>query len=269
MSAILCLMIGLAAYPDGPAKNGVQTTGAPLSAADKEYTCASCHTATTNYGVTATIKVYEVGTSTSVAQYTPGTSYDVTMTANTTSTPVGFGFQMTAIQSSTFAAAGTFSTPMANTQLRSQGGRSYYEHARRLGNTVKTYTIKWIAPTTGTGEVGFYGNVLAVNGNGGTNGDMTAQATLVLPEKAITAIEKETPKDMFSLEVFPNPAFGRVQVLSIRPVSLRVYDLNGREMATFRQTQLAEINTQNWPSGVYLIRADDGKYVSVKSFVKQ
>jgi len=32
---------------------------------------------------------------------------------------------------------------------------------------------------------------------------------------------------------------------------------------------LAEINTQNWPSGVYLIRADDGKYVSVKSFVKQ
>ncbi len=265
---ILPVFVLIAAYPNGPAKEGAQTTSAPLPGGSTEYSCNNCHAQGTNYGVQAVIGLYESGTSNLVTEYTPGTAYDVKMSASTTINPAGFGFQMTAIRNDNLESVGQFSLPMNAARIIALNNRTYVEQTQRLANSVKTYFAKWQAPQAGTGTVTFYGNVLAVNGNGGTNGDMTAKATLMLREKSLTSTERETPRDVFSLQVFPNPGAGNVQILSARPVVLRVFDLNGRQVFASAQTQLIEINTQNWPRGYYLIRAEDNQHTTLKPFVK-
>lgn len=265
---ILPAFILIAAYPNGPAKEGAQTTSAPLPGGNTEYSCNNCHAQGTNYGVQAVIELFESGTSNLVTEYVPGTAYDVKMSASTTTNPAGFGFQMTAIRNDNLESAGQFSLPMNAARIIALNNRIYVEHTQRLANSVKTYATKWQAPQIGTGTVTFYGNVLAVNGNGGTNGDMTAKATLVLREKSLTPTERETSADVFALQVFPNPVAANVQILSVRPVALRVFDLNGRQVFASTQTQLAEINTQNWPRGYYLIRAEDGLHTTIKPFIK-
>lgn len=155
-------------------------TGAP----GESTTCVTCHNTGGSYNPSLSIQVFSPGTTTPVTAYTPGVTYDMEVMISSVGSPAGFGFQMLALNGSN-ANAGTWSNPSSNTQISSVGSKSYVEHGVGFTySTSNTFTMKWTAPTTGTGNVTFYSSGNAVNGNGGTGGDAGTTNTLMINEAA-------------------------------------------------------------------------------------
>jgi hypothetical protein len=156
------------------ASGGGTNTGAP-----SEGTCADCHSGG-SFGSTSSIQVFNQGTTTAVTAYSPGTTYDVKFTVNTTTAASGYGFQMTALRSANATSAGTWSAPGSNVQLYSStGGRKYVEQNARSASNV--FTMRWTAPASGNGSVVFYGAGNSVNGIG-TGGDQASTTSITLTE---------------------------------------------------------------------------------------
>ena len=160
---------------------GGTNTGAP-----SEGTCADCHSGG-SFGATSSIQVFNQGTATAVTAYSPGTTYDVKFTVNTTTAASGYGFQMTALRSANATSAGTWSTPGSNVQLYSPtGGRKYVEH--NATSTSNVFTMRWTAPTAGNGSVVFYGAGNAVNRASGTSGDQASTTSITLTESVASTL---------------------------------------------------------------------------------
>ena len=160
---------------------GGTNTGAP-----SEGNCSLCHSGG-SFGSTSSIQVFNQGTTTAVTAYSPGTTYDVRFTVNTTTAASGYGFQMTALRSANAASAGTWSTPGSNVQLYSPtGGRKYVEH--NATSTSNVFTMRWTAPAAGNGSVAFYGAGNSVNRASGTNGDQGSTTSITLTESVASTL---------------------------------------------------------------------------------
>jgi hypothetical protein len=158
-------------------------TGAP----NETSTCVNCHNANTAYGtVTITIQVFQVGTTTPVTTYLPNTAYDMRVTVqNSAGSPVGYGFQMTALTTPGNLPLGGYSNLASNVKqkLMTSGtwnGRTYVEHSGVTANN--QFNFRWTSPAAGTGAVRFYASGNAVNGNNGTSGDRSGVSSLTLQE---------------------------------------------------------------------------------------
>jgi len=160
---------------------GQDRTGSPLSVG----TCASCHSGGL-FGTTMSIAVKD-GAGTTITTYVPGNTYTVEYTVASGS---GFQYGMQGVAlTTTNAQAGSFGTPTStNTQVSTVSSREYLEHsAPATGAGTYTFTAPWTAPTSGTGNVTFYGIGMTVNGNLGTSGDdPSTTTTLVLNEGSVT-----------------------------------------------------------------------------------
>ena len=130
-------------------------------------TCSSCHGPTTKVTGLITSNIPAGG-------YTPGTVYSVTITA-TAASKVNFGFSMSP-QNASGTLLGTLTNTGSNTQLNSFFGgtaNKYVTHtsAGRTGSTGShSWSVDWTAPASGTGDVTFYGIVVAANNNGTDDG---------------------------------------------------------------------------------------------------
>ena len=154
-------------------------TGAP----GESTLCANCHGGG-SYSPSMSLAVTDLGGSPVVA-YTPGETYNLTVTITASGTPAGYGFQMTSLQSSN-SPAGSFSNPSSNAQISTiSSGRTYVEHDGTSSSN--TFTAQWTAPATNTGTVTMYANGNAVNGNGGTSGDAGTPAIQVTLTEAAPA----------------------------------------------------------------------------------
>lgn len=158
-------------------------TGAP----SESSTCVNCHNANTAYGtVTITIQVFQLGTTSPVTTYLPNTSYDMRVTVqNSAGSPVGYGFQMTALTTPSNLPLGGYSNLASNVKqkLMTSGtwnGRTYVEHSGVTANN--QFNFRWTAPAAGSGAIRFYASGNAVNGNGGTSGDRSGVSTLTVQE---------------------------------------------------------------------------------------
>lgn len=157
-------------YSSGPASvNGQAYTGAP---GESGTLCSSCHSANSFGVASATLTVMD-GMGTPVTTYTAGETYQISLTAVPGSgSPSGYGFQLTVLDGGNNDLA-NFSNPSANAKISTAtnvaGGRTYAEH--NSTSATSTFTVDWVAPAEGTGDLTFYYNVNVVNGNGGTSGD--------------------------------------------------------------------------------------------------
>jgi len=167
-------LIVLQSRSGGAAANGLgDRTGSPLSSS----TCSACHSGG-SFSPAFTTVVKDAGQN-PVTSYTPGQSYTIefNVTAGMGSAS-GYGMQAVAISPSAGnAQAGTMGSAISsNTQITSNAGRSYVEHAGTKANG--TFTVNWTAPASGFGAVAIYGVGLVVNGNGGTSGDQVSSSVL-------------------------------------------------------------------------------------------
>lgn len=70
------------------------------------------------------------------------------------------------------------------------------------------------------------------------------------------------------LEVFPNPAEDFTVVKAKKPVSLEVYSQLGVLVQQFNESQLFEINTQEWAKGVYFLKASSDAHIATSTLLK-
>lgn len=167
-------------------------TGAP---GENGTVCGNCHSANSFGTCTETVTFTDLSTGAVSTTYTPGNTYQVTLTVNTTgATAPFFGFQMTDLKSDN-TNAGTWSNVGSNVQLEtvnSLGGRAYVEHGGGSSPS-NTFTMNWTAPSTDVGAITFYHVGNAVNGTGTTGGDSGSMgATTVLQAAAPSSCEVPT-----------------------------------------------------------------------------
>lgn len=173
-------------------------TGAPNESA----TCANCHSGGAYGATTVSIQVFQLGTTTPVASYVPGTAYDMRVTVTKTSgTPVGYGFQMTALTTPGNLPQTGYSNLASNVKLKlitsgTYNGRTYVEHNGVTNNN--QFNFRWTAPATGVGSIRFYAAGNCVNGNGGSGGDNSGNTSITLTQAVpLSATASATPISCF------------------------------------------------------------------------
>ena len=136
-----------------------------------ELDCSDCHTTPAQSSGTLTLGVPD--------RYTPGQTYDITVTHSTAdATRVRWGFQLTAL-SSADEKAGAFAPADELTRVVNGEGpfpaREYIEHTTagtfpgQLSGA--SWSFKWTAPAEDVGPVTFYLAGNQANGDGNSSGD--------------------------------------------------------------------------------------------------
>ncbi|HKG13729.1 MAG TPA: choice-of-anchor V domain-containing protein, partial [Pyrinomonadaceae bacterium] len=136
-----------------------------------ELDCSDCHTSPTSSAGTLTLGL--------PSKYTPGQTYDVTVThATADPTRVRWGFEMTALDSAD-QKAGSFAPADDLTRVINGEGpfpdREYVEHTSKGTFSGRqsgaAWTFKWTAPAADVGPVTFFLAGNQANGDGNSSGD--------------------------------------------------------------------------------------------------
>src|ERR1043166_7824931 len=153
------------------------STGPPAgyTHAPGELDCSECHTTPAQSSGTITV--------TAPQHYTPGVTYDITVThATQDPSRVRWGFELTALDS-TDSKAGALAPADGFTQVVNNSGpfpaRQYVEHAIKDGSDGTFsgqqfgahWTFKWTAPDADVGPVTFYAAGNQANGDKNSSGD--------------------------------------------------------------------------------------------------
>lgn len=246
--------------------NNDGNTGAPL---ESGTVCATCHNSGV-FGTSISISVKDnVGTD--VDFYVPGDTYSIVFTVNESSgSPAGYGFQSTSLNSSNVD-AGTFQNPSANTTIATvtkYGGRTYVEHNGGV-SSANEFTVDWVAPVLGSGDITLYYVGNAVNGTGSTGGDDgTSGDTFVMSESALS-VEDMSFKSQLNL--YPNPNEGNNVTIELgdiyEAVDLEIVNLLGQTILkkTENNTNQLVLSLDSKP-GLYFakVTTDKGSRATIR-----
>ncbi len=169
-------------YSAGPAAGGAgDRTNSPFGGNQTCSSSAGCHLNNGNFTPVVTIQFDSAGHT--VAAYTPGNIYTVTLTANSSTgilATTRYGYQIVSVKSATNANTGIWTFPIGTFQQVVVGARNYIEHSSP--NSSNTINFTWQAPAAGTGSVNFYASANIVNHDGTSSGDNDNHATITVPE---------------------------------------------------------------------------------------
>jgi uncharacterized repeat protein (TIGR01451 family) len=161
-----------------------------------ELDCSDCHTTPASSAGTLTLGV--------PSKYTPGQTYDISVThATADTTRVRWGFEMTALDSAD-QKAGAFAPADDLTQVVNGVGpfptREYVEHTSKGTFSGQqngaSWAFKWTAPSQDVGPITFFLAGNQANGDGNSSGD-----NIYFTFKAITS---QPPAPDFQLTVTPS-----------------------------------------------------------------
>jgi len=159
--SVMAFITLFAGFMNGPANNGHDKTGSPLS----DGKCFQCHSSGSfSPGLSITLMDGEQ----EVDSYEPGKKYTLKLETTTSGDPVSFGFQTVALNSNN-QNAGTFSNIPTGFQQVSLNSASYVEHDSPRPDPM--LLVDWTAPSAGDDKVTFFAGTVAANGNNGNSGD--------------------------------------------------------------------------------------------------
>lgn len=229
-----------------------QPTGAPLRAsggpAENGATCAQggCHS-----GPAATV-TDRMTTDIPAEGYTPGTTYNITVSFSGTGRK---GFMFSAQN-----ASGEFK----GTPISGSGSKivftNYVTHSMAVNTTAATWTFQWTAPAAGTGAVNLYGAFAVTTAN-------TTKQVITVAEKVSTGINEAAKEIALSSyvdnsEKTLNIAFNLKQQAD---VSVSLINYNGQVCGQLHTGNLSAgqqkftSSTQHLKAGVYLIQTQVGE----------
>ena len=207
--------------------NQIGLTGAP-----GESNCTNCHVGSTQDGSNENVVTFLDGIN-PVTEYTPGSSYTVSLTMN--SNPAKKGFSSTALDGTNTMAGNFTGEAIGGTQDFSSATRTYVSHTFTSNTSAQTAWLwTWTAPSAGTGDVTFYVASNSANNDGGTAGDVIYLSTHTISEENTSTI------DEFSFNHNFNAGYGmtsREVVIdfnanTIGDMAVNVVDMNGRSVYT-------------------------------------
>jgi hypothetical protein len=227
-----------------------QPNGAPSPAsggpAEGGATCTQCH------GGTATTVTDRMTTDIPAEGYTPGTTYNITVSFAGSG---GKGFMFSAQN-----ANGEFK----GTPISGSGSKivftNYITHSSAIFGQNATWTFKWTAPAAGTGAVNLYGAFAVTRSN-------TTKQVITVAEKVSTSINeaaKEIALSSFvdNSEKTLNIAFNLKQQTD---VSVSLINYSGQVCGQLHTGNLSAgqqkftSSTQHLKAGVYLIQTQVGE----------
>lgn len=237
-------------------------TGSP---GDGNKTCRSCHS-----GSTASQKTDAFSSDIPAGGYIPGATYTINVTL-TESGRSKFGFECTS-ENSANQKKGQFiniSTSQTRT-IGSSAPRITHVNTTATGGT-KTWTFKWKAPATGTGNITFYTALNATNSNGSDSGDNIYVNTSTVSEDLTAGIADYLMTLNDKLSLYPNPVTSQLSLGIPSEIgnvdAIGIYDLNGKQLISVDATK-TKIDVSALSAGVYLIKVE-GESTAVKRFIKQ
>jgi len=237
-------------------------TGAP----NEPQTCGGCHG--TNFTPTVSVNVKDANGVT-VTSYTPGAIYTIDFVVNAVGSPLGYGFQMVALDTLNMPINGFFNPKRNSRVITLATGRQYAEHLNT--STSNVFGVSWTAPSLGSGDVIIYGAGAAVNGDGNTSGDGGTSTRITLTENTTVGINTVQSQDEFS--IYPNPSTDFILIGNesnqLKVWSIEIINTNGSSV--LGQTVMLEpAKTKRIPivslsKGIYIVQVRS----AVSSFTKK
>lgn len=238
--ASIALSTVLLSNSSGPGGN---RTGAPGAQGD----CSGCHYAGEDPEGSIEVKLLDNGTA--VTSYEAGKTYDIELTLKGTSSKMGF--QFTAIDAGNNK-AGNVSNQSSGTTVYSAGKQQIWGHsAPGTGNNANTWTAKWEAPSSGTGDVSIYAVGLLANGNGNNSGDNIEKSSITITEATTSNTENLKGE---SLKLLQNPTSERINLSNICQ-SLTLWDSKGQLVE--HASKAKQIDVAHLKPGLYHLNAVD------------
>jgi Secretion system C-terminal sorting domain/Reeler domain len=264
----------------GRANAGWGNTGAPGDemSGGQPRTCQSCHgTGTANtIQVTQTFEVTDNdGNDVFTDGYTPGETYNIKLTVNAvTGNPAKYGFQilcLNAAQNANGTEVSDWTAVSNNVAIRtaSNTGRKYAEHMSASNSNV--FSMTWVAPDQGSGDVTFYVVSNGVNGNNETGGDGATGGKFTLSE-FVPVSSTNTLLQQADMTLFPNPVAEQLSLKINTKESgnydWAILDIQGRTLQNGQFDLVQGENVQQLPvadiaAGLYQVQLrKDGKALS-------
>lgn len=211
------ILIVSSASKNGRATVGWGNTGAPgdqLTNGGQPWTCQTCHNSAA-IQVTQTFELTDdAGNDVFATGYTPGETYNAKLTVNAAvGTPVLYGFQILCLNAGQDMNGPEASnwTPVSNNvavRAAANTNRTYVEHA--TASASNEFTMTWVAPSAGSGEVTFYVVSNGTNDNNATSGDGATSGKFSLTEDGTSSAKHL--KLSVAMNLFPNPVASQLSV---------------------------------------------------------
>jgi len=229
-------------------------TGAP-----SENNCTQCHSGTTQSGAAENTFVLLNGFN-PVTSYTPGATYNVSVSM--TSTPAKKGFQATALSSTNVMAGNFTGQVVGGTAVSTASGRQYANHTSASNTSANmAWLWTWTAPATNVGDVTFFVATNSANNNSVTSGDVIYLSQHIIGSTAAID-ENESVKSNFVAGY--NGETNAVKIdftsLSAGAMFFNLVDMNGRSVFTYQMgsAQIGENSTSvklpnDLKNGIYFV----------------
>ena len=200
-----------------------------------------CHTdAQIGQGATITTDIPSTG-------YEAGNTYNITAALNGSVPQNISGFEITCEENATNTKTGSFGiTNPTSTQFTNNSNAVTHTAA---GNSQNTWSFNWVAPTTGTGEITFYGTFIEANYPIGNNqGDFFAEATLSFNEATVNSIINLSKENNFTFNSVSKT------IESLDNSALSVYNLEGKLVLSSNKKHTSLSHLSN---GIYILKAEN------------
>jgi hypothetical protein len=246
-------------------------TGSPVDG--NRFSCRGCHGGGASFTCSPSISAtpaFGPGNT-----YTPNATYTIAI-GESGAPYFGFDLEICSKNSTVCTDGGTFLAAGANCQIHAplSPHTTNVTHTAAIAGSSKA-SFTWKAPASGNCYV--YLVELGANGNGMSSGDMVVNDSIVLSASP-TGIADAAANNPQSLNLFPNPASGQLQIaytLSQHAVvAIHLYDLSGKFVSSLFNGE-QEAGEQSYSAvlpasldkGMYLLQLEvDGK-LSVKRLV--
>lgn len=227
-------------------------------------TCGNggCHQGTA--GTPSGTEVAQITSNIPQGGYTPGETYDMTVTLSGGGSK--FGFSLSAEGNAGTLIAGS------NTQLNGSGNYITHTFNSNSGSGGITWNFQWTAPQSGSGAVTLYAATLFANGNGGNTGDVTIPTSITVLEGSGVGI---TEVELESLSVYPNPVIDEINVAAQdvdEEIMFTLYNMNGQKVLEEKHEAgeiTIDVSDKSLSTGVYFLKMEaDGNSTIKKLLVK-
>lgn len=274
---LLAILVGTVVITTSLGYTGFSNSSGPPAAssgAPGEQTCAGCHGITESSDNSGAFNNQLTLNGAAPEFYTPGETYNLTLTINGTRSMRGF--QMSCLKGDG-TSAGSFtasSGSRVSTSSASGTSRQYINHSQRLtGNSIN---FTWTAPATDVGPIDFY--VAGFNGN--SRSESQARVTKTQWSVFPAQIESVKSANVTNLNVYPNPitTSGKVSytLLEATKVRINLFSLDGKvisDIATEDQDagkhELTFAIPAYVPTGTYFIQVKAGTKTAIHRVVKK
>ncbi|MDQ3193206.1 MAG: T9SS type A sorting domain-containing protein [Bacteroidota bacterium] len=267
----ICLLFGVIMINDLVSNQAISNSGsAPAgntgSPADGKN-CTNCHAGT------STLQQNLITSNIPIDGYKADSTYSITATVSHP-TFNKFGFQVSPQNINGNLLGTLIVINTTETQLTGLGKYITHNSGGTTGTSnTKSWTFNWIAPSSGTGDVTFYGAFNAANNNSQTSGDEIYTSTLTIQENISTYIASTDTDKIFT--VYPNPVNDKITVsfentVISSPKHITIRNIEGKEVRKIISSEMSnqEIDVSNLKAGIYFLTFMNNENVYVKKIIK-